>query len=387
MLERCADWRRSESAISPAERRVSTPVVLSVLLVGHAEGLAPRNARELAEGTGERTMNDLALALLADDFRVIRDSLALFQEYVIAATNGRLSVDMRFVPLTRLVLPVQARAEPLRTAGLAPGAMESIWSALDEATRISTDWWWVLYPSHVPERFPDFATTEFITGGMDVGPNGGPCFVIDDRWLVRKPPHLGRGPYSAEEREAYLPQWLQHEFFHHLFREYPEFLLEAEGHQWFDRTKWPPDFEGRFEPDYYEEALDKRLRSPGAQPPLHVKLRYAALPVERLRKVSVARLEGAYERRPVENDWHRVTLKRAGTSGLQWKNAAGAQWRLELDRKRGTLTAGPNCPYYDRNAPRRNDIAIVLGQGEDGEFIAEVDGLRWGGEIWRRITK
>jgi hypothetical protein len=29
----------------------------------------------------------------------------------------------------------------------------------------------------------------------------------------------------------------------------------------------------------------------------------------------------------------------------------------------------------------------VLGQGEDGEFIAEVDGLRWGGEIWRRITK
>ena len=37
----------------------------------------------------------------------------------------------------------------------------------------------------------------------------------------------------------------QHELYHYLFSLYPEFHLEDEGHQWFDRSKWPQDFQGR----------------------------------------------------------------------------------------------------------------------------------------------
>lgn len=36
----------------------------------------------------------------------------------------------------------------------------------------------------------------------------------------------------------------QHELYHYLFSLYPEFHLEDEGHQWFDRSKWPQDFQG-----------------------------------------------------------------------------------------------------------------------------------------------
>jgi hypothetical protein len=47
-----------------------------------------------------------------------------------------------------------------------------------------------MYPSHVPE-FPDFDDEAFITGGMGADSKGGPVFIIDDKWIVRKPAHLG----------------------------------------------------------------------------------------------------------------------------------------------------------------------------------------------------
>jgi uncharacterized protein (TIGR02246 family) len=140
--------------------------------------------------------------------------------------------------------------------------------------RASTDWWWIIYPSHFPDQEPDFAGQELITGGMSVGPDGrSPAFVIDDLWLVRVPPHLGKGEYTQAERRAFLPQWLQHEFFHHLYRTYPDLKLESQSHQWFNRNLWPADFDGVFEADYYAESIGKRLR--GASPPLHIALRYA----------------------------------------------------------------------------------------------------------------
>jgi len=72
-----------------------------------------------------------------------------------------------------------------------------------------------------------------------------------------------------------LPQWLQHEFFHHVFSAYRKLGLEATSHQWHDRAAWPPDFEGRLEADYYAEALHRRLQLE-TRPPLHVRLRRAA---------------------------------------------------------------------------------------------------------------
>src|SRR5690606_32779057 len=345
MLADVVAWRQQRAAGERAAR-APQPIVLTVVLVGRAVGIEPSRAAELAAGTGREVDRTLHGDLLADDHRVIHQSLALFAAYVEAITAGRAPLRVEIVHLPRLRVRVEVRDGARRHAGLAPGALAQVFDALPDAARTRTDWWWVLYPSCVPDRHPDFARTEFITGGMAVGPDGGsPCFLIDDLWLVRKPPHLGQGPYSDLERRAYLPQWLQHEFFHHLFRTWREFELEKDSHQWFDRKRWPEDFTGLLEPDYYFEALHKRLL-PRAQPPLHVALRYAPPPRAVVAKLQPRARAGSYLRTPRENDWHAGRIEDTGTrlddgrAVLRWRNEAGVSWPLYFARGSASLETG-----------------------------------------------
>jgi hypothetical protein len=251
--------------------------------------------------------------------------------------------------------------------------------------RDTTDWWWVLYPSNVPEKYPDFERTEFITGGMGSGPDGAsPCFIIDDRWLTRKPPHLGKGPYTDIERRAYLPQWLQHEFYHHLFRIYPEFGLEKKGHDWFNRTTWPADFEGKIEPDYYYEALHKRLQ-PKGNPPMHVALLYTPPPMDLFAKVDPKTLAGDYRHDPVENDWHTGTITAGSDGKLVWTNKAGKSWRLKPDLARGVLVTESDCPYYGK--PGGDAFRIVLARGADGRYVPKVLGYQFNGAFYAKLVK
>ena len=374
MLTDCVRWRvESGSGItaSTAPRRA----VLSVVLAGRSAGVEPRTWAELETGTGVAAEHTLAPVLLADDHRIIRQSLWLFREYMLASTAGKLGVEMRIVPLPDVTVRVRCRAEPRRYAGLDEGAAAVIARSVAADVREGTDWWWFVYPSHVPERHPGFERTEFITGGMGTGPDGAsPCFIVDDRWLTRKPPHIGLGPYTDIERRAYLPQWLQHEFMHHLFRIYPTFGLEDKGHQWFDRKTWPADFEGRFESDYYAEAMHKRLRTPQANPPMHTALRYAPPPRELLAGVELEALVGAYRHRPVQNDWHigNISVEERDADGrpsvLRWANEAGVSWRLVPGPEPGLLRTSEENPYYTSNPQGGRTFRIVLGRDVDGEY-------------------
>jgi hypothetical protein len=256
MLTDCVEWRlHADPKIAPHTIR------WTVVLVGNSSDGDVRHS--LAPATAD----------------YVGESTYLFTEYIRAMTGGRLKVDVRLLRLPELDVPVERLRRPVQAGGasydlafadLAPAAMPRVWKAIPDNVRAATDWWWVLYPSHVPGG----AKTNYITGGMGLGPDGvSPAFIIDDLWLARIPPTLGTGPYTSEERRAYLPQWLQHEFFHHLYRSYPALRLEASGHQWFDRKTWPDDFEGALEADYYAESVHKRLQP--ATPPLELMLRYA----------------------------------------------------------------------------------------------------------------
>ena len=383
MLTDCLEWR-----LAPKPKRAPKPATaqLTVLLVGRSAGIEPRTSAELMEGKGAAVEHELERALLEDDHRIIHQSLALFREHVLAMTEGRLQVEVEIEHLKKLQVPVETAGVPRRFAGLAGDAWAAIWAAVPADTRATTDWWWVLYPSHVPERHTAFARTEFITGGMGSGPDGGsPCFTIDDRWLTRKPPHLGSGPYTDDERRAYLPQWLQHEFFHHLFRTWPEFGLEAEGHQWFQRDVWPEDFEGRLEPDYFHEALHKRLQ-PRADPPLHVGLRYAPPPQKLFARLKIADLLGEYAHTPAENGWHTGRIDAAvfdGKKALQWTNAVGVSWALVPDLRHGVLRIGPDNPYWKEGAETQQDFQIALERDADGDYLPEPVGFRFGGGLYR----
>jgi hypothetical protein len=349
-----------------------------VVLVGRSNGIEPRSTGELQQGTGLPVQHTLDPALLTDGSRIVRTSLELFTEYVLAATEGALGVDVNIIHLPELDLEVEARiSSGRRFAGLKDPA--GVWPEIAAGEAAATDWWWVIYPSHVPEQYPDFQNAEFVTGGMGTGPDSrSPMFLIDDRWLVRKPPHIGTGPYTDVERETYLPQWLQHEFFHHLFRIYPAFGLEDASHQWFDRSTWPSDFQGWYEADYYHEALHRRLKS--ADEPLVAALRYSTTGVD-WQALTTDDLRAMYTRSPVTNGWHIGVIDAAGS--LEWRNSAGVRWSLTPDLANGELLTGPDCPYFGtwggnrfRLAPRRN---------EWGDPTPEVHGFYFNGELYELV--
>ena len=109
-------------------------------------------------------------------------------------------------------------------------------------------------------------------GGFEA--SGKPVFISEDDWVIKKrTPDQGGGDRTDVERRIYLPEWVQHEFFHHLFQTWPEFGLEKTGHDWFVKTNWPADFTGKLEEDYFSEALNKRLYD--AKPSIAQKLKRA----------------------------------------------------------------------------------------------------------------
>lgn len=340
----------------------STSVRFVVVLAPCATGQRPTTP-DLT--TGEDVMRTLDPRVEADDYRVIRESLRLFQHYVWAITDGALKVELAI-----------HRTETCAQVGFSPGADPSFGYAtiedyaapireLSSQQQDQADFYWVVYPSNVPEG-PGFDDMSFIAGGMGRYA-GRPAFISDDLWLVRNPAHLGEGPLSTVERRVYLPQWLKHEFFHHLFGVWSQFDLEVESHQWFDRTTWPNDFVGEWEPDYYAEALAKRLR--GATPSLAQGLRLSRPPVD-LSTVTAEQLVGRYTRRPVENGYHDVNVV-LQDGQLAWQNQAGVRWQLFWSEQ--TLSTGEDCPYGAQAlgvqasntpgaSPPRIDALVFLGE-------------------------
>ncbi len=385
MLTECAQWELEKKA-SKLEAIKPSVITFTVVLVGKSQGVQPTTTAELKNMTGKQQAFGLDPRLQEKDHRIVHQSLELFCKYITAVSKGRLVVKPRVVELPNFTAEVEAIIRDRRSfAELKSGSLEQIFAAVPDEAALATDWWLVSYPSCVPDQYPDFKTTEFVTGGMGSGPGGSPCFIADDRWVVRKPPHMGHGVYSDIERRSYLPQWLLHEFNHYLFRVYPEFKLEEKSHQWFDHKTWPADFVGRFEADYYFEAMHKRLAT--ATTPLWIKLRYAAPPPDMMAKVKDQSLIGAYRHQPVENDWHEGSLAldtKPGPNGrpaLLWKNKAGRSWQFIPDPKTGTLKVGPDCPYFKQ----ANVCRLILRRDKAGEYIPELLGFEFNGGVFEKM--
>ncbi|MCB9586143.1 MAG: hypothetical protein H6718_12140 [Polyangiaceae bacterium] len=338
-------------------------ITLTVVLVACADGQRPVDA---ARTQGETVHLELDQGVVADDHRLIRQSLNLFRQYVGAISEGALRLGVEIEHVDGCIDVGFQEAQPV--SGLLDAGQAV--SQVDASVANRTDMWWVIYPSNVPSD-SIFDETPFITGGMGAW-GAAPLFMIDDLWLVRKPPHLGSGLYSEVERRVYLPQWLQHEFFHHLFRTWPNFALEATPHQWFDRSTWPSDFVGAWEPDYYAEALHRRLST--ATPSITAALRVAPGSVD-LSAVTTADLVGEYERSPVENGWHSVTLV-LENNALFWTNAGGARWSLTW--MNGELRTQDDCPYGPQI------VGVDLEHDSEGTATLPVTGLRFGGELYSR---
>ncbi|MEL7220138.1 MAG: T9SS type A sorting domain-containing protein [Bacteroidota bacterium] len=359
--------------LNPVENPEVKTANMKVVLVGCSQGIQPTTDTELQNGTGPFVTHELDNSLLEDDYCLVEQSLDMFLKYVTAITKGELEVMVEYIELPDLCMDVSVSST---TPYFATGSIGPIWEALDDEVKAETDWFWMLYPSHVPE-FPDFDDEAFITGGMGSDSKGGPVFIIDDKWLVRKPAHLGNGVYNDIERRIYLPQWLQHEFYHHLYRIYPEFSLEVNGHDWFNLSFWPNDFTGQFEADFYAESLHKRLQS--ACVSLSKKL-ITRIDTEQLdwSATTVAdELLGTYSLDNIGNPWHEAEIIVQGANYF-WRNSAGVQWQVTPNFAAGILETGPDCPYPGQN------FKLEPYRTLDGELIAGKIGLVFQGELYRQ---
>jgi len=268
MLTECVQWRLEAGNAKPRNT-----AQLTVLLVGESQGLAPSTREELQADGGRPVVHTLAPEFQGDGVsRILNETYWLFDEYLLAITKGDLGLRRVVVRLAdfRVALGVKPGSVQLSRA-----ETDRIFAAVPKEVVRATDWWLIVYPSHVPTA-PAFKGVRFATGGIRGGPpgSGAPCFVSEDLKHLRAPNQDGRRALTPLEREVALPQWLQHEFFHHLFVLYHDESLEARSHQWFDRKAWPADFEGFGEADYFTEAVHKRIW-PHRLPTLSQRLRHA----------------------------------------------------------------------------------------------------------------
>ncbi len=213
----------------------SKPIQMAVLMPACSD-IVPK--------TGPTLLNHrLSPEIEVNSYEVVRQSLRLFQSYILAISGGELRLELSFYKLDQCYQIDKVAVNNYTTPVY----------QLPAGVADKTDMFWLIYPSDYD-------------AGIDIGQSGGmgalgdkPFFISEDDWVIKKPGGQGGGARTEVERRLYLPEWVQHEFFHHLFRSWPELGLEKTDHDWFRRGTWPTDFVGTHEEDYYSESLRKRL--------------------------------------------------------------------------------------------------------------------------------
>ena len=339
---------------------------LTVVLVGCSDGTQSTTDDELDAGTGQPVHLTLNQELDTNADEWFDQATWTFRQYVTAITGGRLVLDLHIERLPDVCVPVSTS----RTAGAAQALMTNdaaVWDAMPTAITATTDMWWVLYPSVVPLTGV-LADTQFNASAIGLHPSGAPVFTSDDLWVVRKPVQLGSGTYTPIERRTYFAQWMQTEFFHHLFRSYPEFELEKTPNAWFNPDNWPDDFVGVIEPDYFQEALQRRLLN--AEIHLSVMLRYEPPRPGTLANIDPNDLVGEYNGGVIE----------VVSDKFQWTNDSGFSWNLTWNAESGSFLKDPGSPYFDQTGGQA--FTIVLARDENGDYTGQVLGFRFQGELY-----
>jgi len=74
---------------------------------------------------------------------------------------------------------------------------------------------------------------------------------------------------------------------------------------------------------------------------------------------------GAYERQPIQNQWHEVEIVLINNL-LHWQNNAGTNWTLSIID--GELWTGADCPYGKQKLPvlldSNQEIKSIYFKGE-----------------------
>jgi hypothetical protein len=242
---------------------LSIDYYFTIVLVGKSHGRYPNTVEEINDPSshGPVVHHTLIPDLLKNDYKIIRDCLPVFINYIQAISGGVLNVKLNFVYLDSVDVLCEYRYQNdmfyCEMAHNDEGEAK-IKNFVPKDLANKTNLWFYIYPDHRNWENPNLNKIPFIvTGGCLCSEK--PVLIADDRWFFKD---FGSGSpwFSFEERKIYLTQWLKHEYYHYLFNvAFKEFQLEKKGHDWFDRSLWPGDFEGTVEPEYYDQSLRKRF--------------------------------------------------------------------------------------------------------------------------------
>ncbi len=227
----------------------STPVQMSVV-VPACSNIITKDGRTVLN-------HRLSPEIEENSFEKVHQSLRLFQSYILAITHGELRLEVNIYKVHKCF---DFNKE------VSQSDYNAVINQLPKSVVAATTIFWMIYPS-------DYSIMGGSGGGLISNIT---IYLSEDDWVIKKPAGQGGGFRTDIERRIYLPEWWQHEFFHQLFWNWPELELEQTSHQWFDRKTWPHDFVGKWEEDYYSEALTKRLLT--ATPSIAQKLKQATAP-------------------------------------------------------------------------------------------------------------
>lgn len=257
------DFMVDERLANP-DRQPTEHANLSVVAAQCSEGLVPKNYTEYQAKTGTQTRLTPDPRLLADNAASLRQSTALFRAYYSAMTHYEASLDLRVVQIESCT--------PITDGGVG-WDFSALLRKVPQDIQRTTDIWMAVSPIALPKNIPELATktwlvsyTSWFDNGVttDRGNGSSPVFVATDGWLLDRKARFDTPAFLRGERQSYLPQWFDHEFFHMVFEAYQKKVdlgvkFDNGGHSWFTRSTWPSDFVGNLEADFYDEALKKRL--------------------------------------------------------------------------------------------------------------------------------
>jgi len=376
LLTDSVNGRIKEKTLAKPVQPVDWNIV--ALLVGKASGLMPANDEEAKAGKGTPASKSIDPLLLANDHRAVHDLVWLTREYYRAVTEGKINLRLQVVYLPELEFKLCAAGGP----GVHDVNSPKLKAAIPPDIAKVADWYWQIHPGIDPPAGGGYYLGSFAPGGTAGGGIGmmpesnKPLVMCDDLMMTHRPNKEGGGLLHPMVNQIFLPTWFQHEFFHNHFGQNPHLGLEAKPHQWFDRTTWPEDFVGRFEADYYSEAMFKRLQTQAKPSFAGYFIRRNWFP-EILSALKPEDLVGRYVYGP-NNGWNAGEIKLAD-GRLEWRNDAGRAWGLTLE-KDGVLKTDERNPYF-KETPHYQILPV---RGADGLPSQGVGGYQSGAKTFLR---
>ena len=346
----------------------TVPYIWTIVMVGKSHGIYPDSLKNVENQKGKLINNVLNPEILKDDYRILRDCFFIFCEYLKAISKGILTVNLNFLYLDYVDVECVVNKQGDTYFNTIKDYNDITKNISEEIINLTNAWLYI-YPSHKNYDDPLYKNNRFVSGGCAMTIK--PILMSDDLFLFRKINDLGFGYYSNEERRAYIPQWIKHEYFHYLFNvAFPEFKLEQKGHDWFNRSFWPKDFEGDSEPVFYDQALTKRF----LKSDITIWIKLSGKMIDLSKVITKNNLCGRYELLNVTNDWHIVKIYQQ-KSFFTWTNKSNVSWKLIPSFNNGKLLLDQDCPYINNC----KDV-LIFPVFKNGMITENIDYLQFNGE-------